>query len=69
MITHPSDQPGSTLRARMIEDMTVRGFTAKTQHAACPSKTFVIAESDSPISRIQDRATVALRVARHASSS
>jgi integrase/recombinase XerD len=32
MITHPSDQPVSTLRARMIEDMTVRGFTAKTQH-------------------------------------
>ena len=32
MITHPLDQPVSTLRARMIEDMTVRGFTAKTRH-------------------------------------
>jgi integrase/recombinase XerD len=32
MIIHPSDQPVSTLRARMIEDMTVRGFTAKTRH-------------------------------------
>ncbi|WP_205772553.1 hypothetical protein [Microvirga calopogonii] len=32
MIVHPSPPAGSALRQRMIEDMTVRGFTAKTQH-------------------------------------
>ncbi|MDF2689677.1 MAG: integrase, partial [Microvirga sp.] len=32
MIVHPSHPSGSALRQRMIEDMTVRGFTAKTQH-------------------------------------
>ena len=32
MIIHPSDPPVSALRARMIEDMTVRGFTEKTRH-------------------------------------
>ena len=32
MITHPSPPAGTALRQRMIEDMTVRGFTAKTQH-------------------------------------
>jgi site-specific recombinase XerD len=32
MIVHPSRPAGSALRQRMIEDMTVRGFTAKTQH-------------------------------------
>src|SRR3954449_104936 len=32
MIIHPSSPAGSALRQRMIEDMTVRGFTAKTQH-------------------------------------
>ena len=32
MTVHPSPSPGSALRQRMIEDMTVRGFTEKTQH-------------------------------------
>ncbi|WP_262273485.1 site-specific integrase, partial [Microvirga yunnanensis] len=32
MIVHPSPLAGTALRQRMIEDMTVRGFTAKTQH-------------------------------------
>src|ERR671920_888716 len=32
MIVHPSPPAGSALRQRMIEDMTVRGFTEKTQH-------------------------------------
>ena len=32
MIVHPSPPSGSALRRRMIEDMTVRGFTEKTQH-------------------------------------
>ena len=32
MIVHPSPPSGSALRQRMIEDMTVRGFTEKTQH-------------------------------------
>ena len=32
MIVHPSPSSGSALRQRMIEDMTVRGFTEKTQH-------------------------------------
>jgi site-specific recombinase XerD len=32
MIIHPSSPAGSALRQRMIEDMTVRGFTEKTQH-------------------------------------
>src|SRR5688500_20394885 len=32
MIVHPSPPAGSALRQRMIEDMTVRGFTAKTRH-------------------------------------
>ena len=31
MITHPSHPSGSALRERMIEDMTVRGFTEKTR--------------------------------------
>ena len=31
MISHSSDHPVSALRARMIEDMTVRGFTAETR--------------------------------------
>ena len=29
MIVHPSPPSGSALRQRMIEDMTVRGFTEK----------------------------------------
>jgi site-specific recombinase XerD len=32
MIVYPSHPAGSALRQRMIEDMTVRGFTEKTQH-------------------------------------
>ena len=32
MTVHPSPPSGTTLRQRMIEDMTVRGFTEKTQH-------------------------------------
>ena len=32
MTFHPSHQPVSALRERMIEDMTVRGFTEKTRH-------------------------------------
>lgn len=32
MTSHPSHPPVSALRARMIEDMTVRGFGAKTRH-------------------------------------
>ena len=32
MTLHPSHQPVSALRERMIEDMTVRGFTEKTRH-------------------------------------
>jgi integrase/recombinase XerD len=32
MTSHPSHQPVSALRARMLEDMTVRGFTEKTRH-------------------------------------
>src|SRR5580698_1771399 len=31
MSSHPSHRPVSTLRARMIEDMRVRGFTEKTR--------------------------------------
>src|SRR5262249_5018302 len=31
MISHPSDRPISALRARMIEDMSVRGFSEKTR--------------------------------------
>ena len=31
MITDPSHPPVSALRERMIEDMTVRGFTEKTR--------------------------------------
>ena len=31
MTSHPSHRPVSALRARMIEDMTVRGFTEKTR--------------------------------------
>ncbi len=31
MTSHPSPQAISKLRARMIEDMTIRGFTAVTQ--------------------------------------
>src|SRR5215207_2908235 len=32
MTVHPSPPSGTALRQRMIEDMTVRGFTEKTQH-------------------------------------
>ena len=32
MISHPSHRPVSALRARMIEDMRVRGFTEKTRN-------------------------------------
>ena len=31
MTSHPSDQPVRALRARMIEDMTVRGFNEQTR--------------------------------------
>ena len=31
MSSHPSDRPVSALRARMIEDMTVRGFNEHTR--------------------------------------
>ena len=31
MTSHSSDRPVSALRARMIEDMRVRGFTEKTR--------------------------------------
>jgi hypothetical protein len=32
MTFHPSHRPVSALRARMIEDMNVRGFTEKTRN-------------------------------------
>ncbi len=32
MTIHSSHPPASALRRRMIEDMTVRGFVAKTRH-------------------------------------
>ena len=32
MTFHPSHQPVGALRERMIEDMTVRGFTEKKRH-------------------------------------
>ena len=32
MTSHPSDRPVSVLRARMIEDMNVRGFSEKTRN-------------------------------------
>ena len=32
MISHPSDRPVSALRARMSEDMRVRGFSEKTRN-------------------------------------
>ena len=32
MISHPSHRPVSALRARMIEDIRVRGFTEKTRN-------------------------------------
>jgi integrase/recombinase XerD len=32
MTVHPSHPSGSALRERMIEDMTMRGFTEKTRH-------------------------------------
>jgi integrase/recombinase XerD len=32
MTSHPSHRPVSALRARMIEDMRVRGFTEKTRN-------------------------------------
>src|SRR5260370_21715516 len=32
MTSHPSHRPVSALRARMIEDMSVRGFTEKTRN-------------------------------------
>src|SRR5260370_1218853 len=32
MISHPSHRPASALRARMIEDMSVRGFSEKTRN-------------------------------------
>jgi integrase/recombinase XerD len=32
MTVHPPHPSGSALRERMIEDMTMRGFTEKTRH-------------------------------------
>ena len=32
MISHPSDRPISALQVRMIEDMSVRGFSEKTRN-------------------------------------
>ena len=32
MISHSSQRPASALRKRMIEDMSVRGFSEKTRH-------------------------------------
>jgi hypothetical protein len=32
MTSHPSARPVSALRARMIEDMRVRGFSEKTRN-------------------------------------
>jgi site-specific recombinase XerD len=32
MISHPSNRPASALRERMIEDMSVRGFSEKTRN-------------------------------------
>src|SRR3954454_14034239 len=32
MISHPSQRPASALRKRMIEDMSVRGFSEKTRN-------------------------------------
>jgi integrase/recombinase XerD len=32
MTSHPSPRPVTVLRARMIEDMTVRGFAEKTRN-------------------------------------
>ena len=32
MTSHPSPRPVSALRGRMIEHMTVRGFTEETRH-------------------------------------
>jgi integrase/recombinase XerD len=32
MTSHPTDRPVSALRARMIEDMSVRGFSEKTRN-------------------------------------
>src|ERR1700720_2671514 len=32
MISYPSHRPANALRARMIEDMSVRGFSEKTRH-------------------------------------
>jgi hypothetical protein len=32
MTSHSSDRPVSVLRARMIEDMRVRGFSEKTRN-------------------------------------
>lgn len=32
MISHSSPRPASALRARMIEDMNVRGFSEKTRN-------------------------------------
>ena len=32
MTVHPSHPSGSALRERMIEDMSMRGFTEKTRH-------------------------------------
>jgi len=32
MTSHPSDRPIGALRARMLEDMSVRGFSEKTRN-------------------------------------
>jgi len=32
MTSHPSDRPVSALRARMIDDMSVRGFSENTRN-------------------------------------
>ena len=60
MIVHPSPSSGSALRQRMIGDMTVRGFTAKTQHDSIRYvKTFAAF-----LSRSHDRDQTQLRSAR-----
>jgi len=35
MTSLPSDRPVSALRARMIADMNVRGFSEKTRNGPC----------------------------------
>ena len=32
MISHPTERPVTALQARMIEDMSVRGFSEKTRN-------------------------------------